>query len=157
MPSKGWLRGDQCAFSPNCRQPPHPQRASPIHLGAPRTHLAAAVGQVATHWRAGFINPYKIVYSLADAQPHENPGTGSSHPCGNGCGGHRVQGLGHGQRGSAEQIQQAARHHLGGAAQVLQVQALIGPFGMRLQHGARSRAVNHAGDAAFHIQAHIGV
>jgi hypothetical protein len=79
MPSKGWLPGDQNAFSPNCRPPLHPQRAPPVHLGAPGTKDATAMGQVAAHWRAGLINPYKIVYSLTGAQPHENPMAGYAH------------------------------------------------------------------------------
>jgi hypothetical protein len=37
------------------------------------------MGQAAVHWRAGLINPYKIVYSLTGAQPHENPMAGYAH------------------------------------------------------------------------------
>ena len=52
---------------------------------------------------------------------------------------------------------QAARHHLGGAAQVFQVQAFVCAFGVGLEHGAGACAVEHAGDAGFAEDAHVGV
>src|SRR6218665_120021 len=48
---------------------------------------------------------------------------------------------------SHQQVMQAAGNHLGGAAQVLQFQALIGALGVRFEHGARAGAIDHARNA----------
>ena len=46
---------------------------------------------------------------------------------------------------------------LGGAPQVFQQHAFVVALGVRFQHGARSGAVDHAGNAGLGIQAHVGV
>src|SRR2546427_9379380 len=70
---------------------------------------------------------------------------GAKKPGGAGLG---CQALMRAVRWSGREVAQHARDDLGGAAQVLQHQALVGALGVGFQHGARAGAVDHAGNAA---------
>ena len=57
------------------------------------------------------------------------------------------------QRGSAstQQVAQHARDDLGGAAQIIQLEPFVGPFGIRLQHGARPGDIGNGRTTANYI------